>query len=327
MGAQFLLSEADPATVVGRNRAEAASGFLERLNPRVRIVADSEPVTTKNASYFQDFDIVIATDLDPGTLEIISTATRLHEHAFYAAGLHGLYAYIFSDLIEHEFVEKRNASNVPATPGEETRTRSVMSVLSSKEDGNKEVELITKRELYSTWLLASDAANLPSNYLASKRHLKGVTPVLSCMRALWGFVQETGHYPQRDVHDDLKLFTALASSKHKALGLPAETLTAAVLRQFTQNIGLEIAAVAAIVGGQLAQDVINVLGRSQPPIQNMVIFDGDAMTSDMYALHPEGSLGRGQLKGALEDAAVLASAGVGPPVSEVLMDGVREVGR
>lgn len=47
----------------------------------------------------------------------------------------------------------------------------------------------------------------------------------------------------------------------------------------------------AQLGGQLAQDVINVLGRRQQPIQNMVLFDGDSLTAPMYALHPEGALG------------------------------------
>jgi ubiquitin-like 1-activating enzyme E1 A len=59
-----------------------------------------------------------------------------------------------------------------------------------------------------------------------------------------------------------------------------------------QNIGSEIAPVTAVLGGQLAQDVINVLGHRQQPIQNMVLFDGELNEAPMYALHPEGPLGR-----------------------------------
>ncbi|PTB74232.1 hypothetical protein M440DRAFT_1393343 [Trichoderma longibrachiatum ATCC 18648] len=47
----------------------------------------------------------------------------------------------------------------------------------------------------------------------------------------------------------------------------------------------------AITAEQLAQDVINVLGQKQQPIQNMVIFDGTTMEAPMYPLHPEGTLG------------------------------------
>jgi ubiquitin-like 1-activating enzyme E1 A len=95
--------------------------------------------------------------------------------------------------------------------------------------------------------------------------------------------------------DDLKMFTQIATQKHKALGLPSETLRPEFLRSFLQNLVSEISPVAAILGGQLAQDVINVLGQTQQPIQNMVVFDGNTMEGLMYPLHPEGSLGSGLL--------------------------------
>jgi len=142
--------------------------------------------------------------------------------------------------------------------------------------------------------LASDVAALAPDYLKSKRRLKAVTPILSCLRALWEFLQlNDGRFPASK--DDLKQFTMLATQKHKALGLPDETLKSEVLRKFIQNLGSEISPVCAVLGGQLAQDVINVLGARQQPIQNMVIFDGDSMDAPMYALHPEGDLGDGLL--------------------------------
>jgi ubiquitin-like 1-activating enzyme E1 A len=91
------------------------------------------------------------------------------------------------------------------------------------------------------------------------------------------------------------MFTVLATQKHEHLKLPSETLRSVVLRKFLQNLGSEIAPVTAVLGGQLAQDVINVLGARQQPIQNMVIFDGDSMEAPMYALHPEGGLGEALL--------------------------------
>src|SRR5690606_22525910 len=128
----------------------------------------------------------------------------------------------------------------------------------------KLIEMVTKREVYSTWLLASDAASLPSEYTKSRRRLKAVTPTLSCFRSLWDFQQVyDGRMPS--THADIATFTTLATEKHRALGLPTETLRAEVLRSFLQNLGGEIAPVAAVMGGQVAQDVINVLGQRQQP--------------------------------------------------------------
>lgn len=289
LGAEFFITEAD----VGTNRAEAAAPQIRKLNPRVNVIVDPTDIKSKGPDYFGAFDIVIATDLQPDSFNIINMATRINHRPFYAAGVHGFYGFIFSDLIQHDYVVEREKGNRATTIGPETRTRSVIDVKEKKENG-KNVEMVKKLELYSTWFLASDAATLPADYLKSRRRLKAVTPILSCLRALWDFQQlNNGRMPIG--REDLKQFTTLAQEKHKLLGLPVETMRSEVLRAFLQNVGLQIAPVTAVLGGQLAQDVINVLGARQQPIQNMVVFDGDAMEAPMYAFHPDGALGEGLL--------------------------------
>ena len=218
LGSGFFLSQEQ----VGQNRAQAASEAVKKLNPRVTVNVDAEGVKTKGPSYFAGFDLVIATDLDPDTYNLINTATRLNGKAFYAAGVHGMYGYIFSDLIEHDYVIERDVGNIATTTKQETRTRSIVDVQTKKE-GNKTIESVTKRELYSTWFLASDLAILPEEYRTSKRRLKSVSPALSCLRALWEFIQlHEGRLPGN--REDLKTFTQIATQKHKALSLPSETL-------------------------------------------------------------------------------------------------------
>ncbi|KAK7415099.1 E1 ubiquitin-activating protein aos1 [Neonectria punicea] len=320
LGAQFFLPEQEG--LIGQNRAQAASAAIQKLNPRVRVHVDAEGVTTKGPSYFAAFDIVIATDLDPDAFNLINTATRLHGKAFYAAGSHGLYGFIFSDLIEHDYVIQRDVGNVTTAPGKETRTRSVVDVKTRKE-GPKTVESVTKRELYSTWYLASDVGVLPDEYTKSRRRLKSVTPALSCLRALWEFKQlQGGRAPSN--RDDLKIFTQIATQKHRALNLPSETLRPEFLRSFLQNLGSEIAPVTAILGGQLAQDVINVLGQTQQPIQNMVVFDGNSMEALMYPLHPEGSLGSEMFS--LNGAGDSTVNGGGPVMMAPPMEGLLTMG-
>ena len=68
--------------------------------------------------------------------------------------------------------------------------------------------------------------------------------------------------------------------------MPADTLKSDFLRSFLMNVGTEMAPVAAFVGGMLAQDVINVLGQREQPVQNLMLFDGDASVGPVYAMHP-----------------------------------------
>ncbi|KAI0389005.1 hypothetical protein F5Y17DRAFT_163902 [Xylariaceae sp. FL0594] len=289
LGAQFFLSQEN----IGQNRAEAAAVQVQKLNPRVTVIPDSGSVATKKPSYFSAFDIVIATDLEPKLLTFINTATRLNKRQFYAAGVYGFYGYIFCDLIEHKYVLKRDQNRI-TNVGPESRYRSVVAVKVQKE-GNKAIEMVSKRDFYSTWDLVSETSLLPEEYTKSKRRLKAVTPALSCLRALWKFHSYHGRAPTHS-REDQDWFTKSATQSHSLLSLPPETLRSEFIRSFLQNINSEIAPAAAILGGQLAQDVINVLGQSQHPIQNMVVFDGDRMEANMYPLHPEGSLGSSQLR-------------------------------
>lgn len=287
LGAQFFLSAEEGH--IGMNRAEAAAPAIRRLNPRVVVNVDTGDIRTKGPSFFAPYDIVIATNLDSNTLNVVNTATRLNNRPFYAAGCEGMYGFIFADLIEHDYVIERSVSNVATQLKPETRTRSIIAV-NPKKDSDGKLELVQKRELYSTWLL-STSAPLPQEITKSARRRKLVTPALSCLRALWEFTSTHGRTPNLSSREDLTQFTILVNQKHQALGLPSDTLKSEFLRSFMQNIGSEIAPVSAVLGGQLAQDVINVLGQNQQPIQNTVIFDGETMEAVMYPLHPEGLLG------------------------------------
>ncbi|KAK3990197.1 hypothetical protein QBC44DRAFT_72906 [Cladorrhinum sp. PSN332] len=321
LGAQFFLSaEENP---IGTNRAAAASAAIQRLNPRVKVHIDTVDIRLKPPSFFEPFDIVIATDLDSTTLNIVNTATRLHNRAFYAAGCHGMYGFLFADLIEHDFVIERAKSNLPTSIGAESKTRSVVAV--TPKQGDKDKELVTKRELYSTWLLASGASNLPIEIVRSPRRKKVVTPILSCLRALWEFEAAYGVVPDASNHAQLAQFTVICGEQHKNLGLPADTLKSEVLRSFLQNVGTEVSPVTAVLGGQLAQDVINVLGQTQQPIQNFVVFDGGKMEAVVYPLHPEGELGR-RLLPISQGTGIGAGAGGVGAAGEVVMGGQEPAG-
>lgn len=296
-GAQFLLSQ--ETSTVGMSRVEAAKAQLQALNPRVSITADPAGIAGKNVPYFSNFDVIIATDLLPVQLNALNTFARLHGKYFYAASVHGLYGFVFSDLIDHKFTIKRKVGNVATKIGPETRSRSVVDVQLSREDGEV-IEHVTKVEKYSTWYLAWDVPVLSEEITRSKRRLRAVTPILSCLRGLWDFQQTQRRQPQPTPDDVVKLVKTI-QDKHTKLGLPAETLRPETIRQFLQNTGCEVAPVAAIIGGHLAQDVINVLGQNQQPLQNMLIFDGETCEGNVYALLPEGELGSAQLKSSRTD--------------------------
>ncbi|KKA26623.1 hypothetical protein TD95_002928 [Thielaviopsis punctulata] len=307
-GAQFLLSQ--ETSPIGTPRVEAAKAQIQALNPRVAVAVDADDVKNKNTAFFKDFDIIIATDLLPPQLNTLNTYARLHGKCFYAAGVHGLYGFVFSDLIDHKFTIKRKVGNVTTKTGPETRSRSVVDVQVSREDGVL-VEHVTKLEKYSTWYLAWDMPTLSADITRSKRRLRAVSPILSCLRGLWDFQQTHGRSPSIAAAEDFRAVVRAIQHKHNSFGLPPETLRADTIRQFVQNIGCELMPVAAVVGGHVAQDVINVLGQNQQSLQNMLVFDGETCEGSVYSLLPEGELGGEQLKSSRTDQLGAVAAELG----------------
>jgi ubiquitin-like 1-activating enzyme E1 A len=272
-------------------------------------------VVTKPLEFFSNFDITIATELDIDTLTTINASCRISNCRFYAAATHGLYGYAFADLISHNFVIERAKSNMP-TPlpnTAESVTRTILSSTTKRENG-KIVESVTKNEIYSPIILANTSP-LPEEYTRIRRRRLQVTPLLTCLRALWEFQKiSAGALPNSHHKADLELFTTLATEKHKELLLPHETLRSEFLRSFLQNLGSEISPAAAFIGGALAQDVINVLGAREQPLQNLLLFDGEECKAPIYAMHPifpdagDGLIGNG-VAGTMQDG-VLPGNGV-----------------
>ncbi|KAL1969022.1 hypothetical protein VTN77DRAFT_856 [Rasamsonia byssochlamydoides] len=279
LGAQFFVSQEH----VGQNRAQAAAPQVRAMNPRVRVHVDTENVRVKPPEFFAGFDLTIATDLDFPTSTTINAACRIANRPFYAAGLHGFYGYAFADLISHDFVIEREKSNV-ASPPQETPTRTILNV-TTKRENEKIIEMVTKREVYSPLLLANTSP-LPEDFTRIPRRRKQVTPLLTCLRALWEFQKLSGGNVPTFSRPDLELFTKLANERHRELKLDLSTLDAEFLRGFLQNLGCELSPVAAFVGGSLAQDVINVLSAREQPLQNMLLFDGERNVAPIYPLHP-----------------------------------------
>ncbi|KAJ4367118.1 E1 ubiquitin-activating protein aos1 [Neocucurbitaria cava] len=284
LGAQFLLTEAD----VGKNRAEAAAPQVQKLNPRVKVnVISTDVRIEQDPNFYAKYDVIIATDMDFMSFNALNAGARVACKSFYAGASHGLYGYIFADLGEHDFVIEREKGNRATQIGSEGGTRTVIGVQVKRENG-KVVELVSKREKYSPLILAKDPM-LPPEIAGNARRLKKVHPLLTCVRALWEY-QRDGHGVFPVTHQDLLLFTTLAKVKHKELNLPAETLTPDFVKSFLQNLGSELAPVTAFLGGQLAQDVINVLGQREQPIQNLMLFDGEDSAGPVYPLHPNLSI-------------------------------------
>ncbi|KAK9487635.1 hypothetical protein V1527DRAFT_460110 [Lipomyces starkeyi] len=275
LGGQFLLEESD----IGSNKAEASAARIQKLNPRTVVSAEFSNFKEKTAEYYAKFDIIVATELEVNDLISINDMCRKNSKPFYAGASIGLYGYIFADLIKHTFSIEREKSNISIKHGPESATRSIIDVIVKKE-GPKLKEIVTKQETYKPL-----SASLQSDNLSKlrPRSLMKISPVLPAIKAMWNFHKDTGSQ-KPTTETDLAKFHHLVIGACRDFGLPVGIVSTGFTASFARNIGTELSPIAAILGGVLAQDILNYLGQREQPIQNWVIFDGDSSAAPIYSL-------------------------------------------
>jgi molybdopterin/thiamine biosynthesis adenylyltransferase len=101
---------------------------VQRLNPRVRVLYDTAAVSSKQSAFFEQFDVIIATDIPFSTMVsfpflptahiqlLVNEYSRSYNIPFYAASLHGLIGIVFVDIIKYSYlVTKQKPDSQPET--------------------------------------------------------------------------------------------------------------------------------------------------------------------------------------------------------------------
>ncbi|CAG8443318.1 7219_t:CDS:10 [Diversispora eburnea] len=232
LGAQFFVTAED----IGKNRAHSSVNRVNQLNPRVKVISDSSNLNTKPEEFFQSFDLVCLTDGDPDTMLRIDEICRKFNKKFYAASTYGYYGYIFCDLNQHEYILERKIK-IPHSAEFQVK------VLKHKEEYFSLQEVLSK----SDW--------------SKVKRIKKVTPLLWAILILWKFQQEKKRLPDVNNTEDIDKLNSVKDSYLQSLNIVNTTILDELIESITRNSTAEITPVCAILGGILAQDILNALSR------------------------------------------------------------------
>lgn len=260
---QFFLAESD----LHQPRGAAALPRIQELNRRVRLAHTTQDYT--EPAFLAQFSVVVATEVDATTIAALSDACSAAGIAFYAAGLHGLLGYVFVDLGRH------------------TATREGTGAVGSAIGLHRRVTAVAGKHVTTTDTFRRFADVLVSRQLPeqlSRRQLKRLGLAVPVVYALWDV--------ERPAHTDAAIagfrldeaeFAQQVAAKAEALGVPAlvdrgyvERVAAAAFCEFTPT--------AAIAGGALAQDVINMVGGKEAVLNNLLIVDGVVGEAQVYQM-------------------------------------------
>lgn len=244
LGCQFLLREDD----VGKNRAKAVLPRMSNLNPRVKIAALAENVEEKPDVFFSGFHlVVVGKHIKKSALTRINQACRKSNVKFISSLSFGLFGYIFSDLCNYTYVEERN-------------------------DGTN-VKRIQKTIAFTDFKTAN-----AKNWTGSRpRVIKRLPPLYIGLELLWEFEDSHNHWPMKSSPEDAEALRQCITSFCSRAGLDPDMIGDKIMtRELTdvlvQQCQIEIGPVAAIVGGVLAQEVLNAVAGKEVSVDNLFCF-------------------------------------------------------
>lgn len=272
--ANFFLDK----TQVGQKRVLASEARIKELNPRVEVITIDKPWQQLS---FDGYQMVIATGIGSEITEINRITRELGVPLYCCAG-HGLYGYIYVDLIEHQStIEYEDSSQKKVGPLD-----SVTSIVSVNQV--KENDILKQKCVIDNKYRPFDSVGpsfIKQRYLTPKKQKKMVSPLLPLMLAMLKEPSPVGK-PIEEVSVSSESLLASAEDLLNSWGLPLTILEKdpTLSLELARQAYCEYQPVSSILGGALTQDVINVLVRKGQPINNFAVLDGRKDEMPIYCI-------------------------------------------
>lgn len=263
--AQYFLPDSD--SIVGQLKLPLIIDAITALNPRVSLTTNTNNLAFDDEEYFKRFDLIIATEISKKTIFELNNISRKLHIPLYVAGLHGMFGYIFTDLVEHQSQCERDAGNVKTLPNTKiNRCKTITDV--SYADGK---ETLTIVDNYVPINQVFDSRELPSQL--NRRQLRRLSAALPLIFALFD-VEEVNEASLKEAGERIC----------EKLGIPGTVITDEYVEMFVRQAHAEFAPIAAVLGGALAQDVIQFLSKKESPINNVLVLDAVRAEMPIYLL-------------------------------------------
>ncbi|GEQ70063.1 hypothetical protein JCM33374_g3739 [Metschnikowia sp. JCM 33374] len=271
---QFFLPNDD--SIIGQPKLPHVISSIKELNTRVHLSTNNTSLRATGTDYFKNFDLVIATELDKSELLYVNEITRNLNVPLYVAGSHGMFGYILTDLIKHESVKDYDKGNQAREANTAINGVKTITNVEYIEKEDKERVTIVDQYVPLAEIFTSSKLTLQLN----RRQLKRLSGALPLILSLFEIPRPS------DVNEQIDEQQLLEVSKKvcERYSLPETIITEEYLKAFSSQAYTEFSPSVAILGGILAQDVIQYFGKKDSPINNCLVFDAPRSELPIYYL-------------------------------------------
>jgi len=238
---------------------------IKQLNPHVHVDGVShQGVLSEEAFERLKPDVVLVTQGKRDELIRWNDACRKHSAMFFAAATHGLSGFIFCDLLALEYVEERPVAGAK----EKVPVRYRQEFVPLRSSLESRWSFRPSPGLLATWALWSTMDQECANELKDEAAFQG----------------ELEKHAQL-IMDEHGVKTASVFRRMDAQAYFA-SFARATFPIVKGQCDAAFAPTSAILGGIVAQSVLNALGRREEPIVNWCILDASRGTADIHSIGP-----------------------------------------
>ncbi|CAK9437578.1 uncharacterized protein LODBEIA_P19560 [Lodderomyces beijingensis] len=274
--AQFFLPNDE--SIVGQLKLPLVYDKIKELNPRVdlKINTNSTQKLIRDHAYLAQFDLIVATELTKTEMIELGRITRELDKPLYVGGLHGLFGYIFVDLIEHHSSKQLGESSIPRQPNTElSRNKTILGL---KRDAKTKTDLVEVQDVFAPIETIFTSKAITPQYV-HRRAMKQITPLL----LTFALLNLPPLASPEEVIDPARLKTE-ALQVCQDLNIDAKHLDEKYIELFSRQAYAEYSPTAAVLGGVIAQEVIRYLGKKESPVNNVLILDETVGRMPIYSM-------------------------------------------
>lgn len=267
---------------VGMLKVDASKDRIEDMNPRVQFQTDSRNWEDLKESEFSQFQLIVCTGFNSEQLSKLNKISRNLNIPLIACSVHGMYGFIFNDLIKceswikQERLDSRKVGDI----------NDVSKILALEDITENDIKLqkVLVENSYRSWDELS-GKYLHKQYPTERRQKRRIIGALISLLALLELPEVYLHKDIEDViikEDEMKNYIRKVLNK---LELPDSIQMEDMdLKKFIRNAYCEYQPTNAIIGGVVSQDIINTLVHKELPINNVSVLDGFNSEMPIYIL-------------------------------------------
>ncbi|KAF7390874.1 hypothetical protein HZH66_009354 [Vespula vulgaris] len=250
-----------PNDQIGKNKAEASLQRTKNLNPMVNVEADSANIDDKPDEYFNNFNVICATQCTMTQLKKLNKICRQYKIKFFAGDVWGTFGYTFADLGEHEYAEDIVQTKPVNAAGGEPK---------GKEKFEKIVITEKRKDNFVPFesIIDIDKSRLPTR----ESEMYYMMMIMLHYREKY----KSDPLPSERGSEKLKAESTAIIEKYE-LGDKINSL-------IEGDLYGQISPICAIVGGVMSQEIIKAVSQKEAPHNNVFLFNPQTLCGKILKL-------------------------------------------